>query len=179
MKPVLHRLTKIFRHGIAAYCCFLLSLTAGCVERVYVQLSNAMAPTIKAGDRVIIDPAAYKERAPARWDVILFSHPEARGSDSKSLMRVVGLPGEVIQLQGDDILLGGRQLLAPPLLENIRYRTVSVSSPSTSKKGHARPVYPLTIPENCYFVLGDNCLESYDSRFWGVLRRDDILGKGL
>lgn len=160
---------------LLAYSC--MTLLAGCNTRYYVQKAVAMEPTIKAGERVKVDLGAYKQHAPERWDIVIFKHPENPGDDSPSMMRVVGLPGETIQMQPEAIIINGQPLEIPPKLRTLTYGSVKPPVPSISKAGQPLPAYPLKIPDNCYFVLGDNFLQAYDSRFWGALPDKAILGK--
>lgn len=163
---------------LLVYFCWV-TLLAGCNTRRYVERAAAMEPTIKAGQRVEVDLAAYKPHAPERWDIVIFKHPENPGDDSPSMMRIVGLPGETIQMQPAGIIIDGQPLEIPPKLRTLAYGSLKLPVPSTNKTGQPPPAYPLKIPDNCYFVLGDNTPNAYDSRFWGVLPGKAILGKVL
>lgn len=142
-------------------------LSTGCHRQVYVQTSVAMEPTIKPGDRVKVDTAAYKHSVPARWDIIIFRFPEGR--NTLATMRVVGLPGETIEVEEDGIVVNGAPLAPPASMRGIRYRPVSSVNPNVR--------YPLAIPEKSCFVLGDNSSHARDSRFWGPLSVNEIVGK--
>ena len=178
MKANLIRLDQRLRAvgWLLAYSC-CMTLVAGCNTRHYVERAVAMEPTIKAGQRVKVDLAAYKQHAPERWDIVIFKHPESPGDDSPSMMRIVGLPGETIQMQPDGIIIDGEPLEIPPKLKTLTYGSIKPPFPSISKTGQPLPAYPLKIPDSSYFVLGDNSLQAYDSRFLGVLTGKAILGK--
>ena len=145
---------------------------------MYVEKANAMEPTIKVGQRVTLDMRAYKSHAPGRWEVVAFKHPESGDPKHEpfSIMRIVGLPGETIQIEPTDVIINGQRLEVPSQLKHLKYGGIKAES-SRTKTGRALPVYPLTIPQGCYFVLGDNSEVAYDSRFWGVLSADAIVGK--
>ncbi len=136
-----------------------------------------MAPTIKAGERVKIDYTAYAVTSPKRWDVIAFTPPLS--SNSVFIMRVVGLPGETVAFT-NGITVNGQSLAPPPALSNI-YHTADFKLPAfldidPPPKGLISP-QPCLVPENSYFVLGDNAANARDSRYWGPVSKTNILGR--
>ena len=116
-----------------------------------------MEPNLYTGQRVLVLKSAYWFGDPQRGDVIIFTSPA--DPDRTLIKRVIGLPGENISIIGGDVYIDGS-----PLAE-----------PYTQGNSHA---YPLTaIPDDSYFVMGDNRERSTDSRNWGVLPRENIIGK--
>ena len=148
--------------------CYALAAVS-CHQGSYIQQSVSMEPTIKTGDRVKVDRSAYHRSTPARWDIVLFRFPSA-ADRPLTIMRIVGLPGETIEMTANGMLVNKFPLKLPPDLK-VNYRDIE----SSLIKG--KPQYPLVVPENQYFVLGDNVSHSTDSRFWGPLSSNDILGK--
>jgi signal peptidase I len=124
-----------------------------------------MAPTIKKGETVTVDYAAYAVGAPMRWDVIAFVPPMF--TNQVWLMRIVGLPGESVAFAGGSVTVGGRLLALPSRIANVTYVPV----------GQFGVTSPFVVPNHCYFVLGDNSTNSNDSRFWGALPRANVLGR--
>ncbi len=139
--------------------------------------TGGMAQTILVGDRLLVDNAAYgvrfpwtearlfHARAPARGEMITFLYPK----DPRNifLKRVIGLPGETVAINGRTVLIDGR-----PLAEPYAYFL-------TGQDGGADATDwgPEVVPPNSYFVLGDNRDNSKDSRYWGFLPADNVLGQ--
>jgi signal peptidase I len=117
----------------------------------------SMEPTIYDGQGVMKFRVAYWFGSPQRGDVITFDHPqEERGL----IKRVIALPGEWVQVTKDYVYINGEPLEEPYI------------------KGENRPVYPRTqVPEDSYFVMGDNRSHSTDSRVWGMVPRENITGR--
>lgn len=157
-----------------------LVLTLGsCSKKKYHVPTSAMDPTIPAGTDVVVDRRAYRSADPVRWDIVTFEPPASvfpAGAPSTKqiwIMRVVGMPGESIDFRGAEILIGDQPLKLPPsLLKGVSYvgvEAMKMGLPSSKGK--------ITLAANEYFVLGDNTMNSNDSRFWGALPRSHILGK--
>ena len=131
-----------------------------------------MAPTIKPNEVVSADMAAYKSTSPKRWDVVVFQPtPVPEKEKDFWMMRVVGLPGETIEISEQGVNINGQSPSRPASLNEINYSPVS-----EIVKGKAVS-FPFTIPDGTCFVLGDNVNNSFDSRFWGALPMDSIKGK--
>ena len=111
-----------------------------------------------------------------RGDVIVFKYPEE--PDRDYIKRVIGLPGETVEMKNKKIFINGVPLeepyvhfLEPPSTETDVHEITSID---------VRERYgPVTVPPNQYFVMGDNRDNSQDSRYWGFLQRDYIKGKAL
>jgi signal peptidase I len=111
-----------------------------------------------------------------RGDVIVFKYPEE--PDRDYIKRVIGLPGETVELRAKKIYINGAPLdepyvhfLEPPSTETDLHEVTSID---------VRERYgPVTVPPDQYFVMGDNRDNSQDSRYWGFLRRDYVKGKAL
>jgi signal peptidase I len=141
--------------------------------------SGSMEPTLMGEgrrDRVVVNRLAYQWGEPGRGDIIVFEVPEGEPSISvdgqpvKDLIkRVVGLPGETVELRDGEVFIDGEKLDEPYLPEGTR---TDPSDPSKST---------FVIPEDCVFVLGDNRTASRDARYWQhpCVPEDDIVGKAF
>jgi signal peptidase I len=126
-------------------------------------VGNSMAGKIKSGQEILIDKMSYELRDIRRFDVIVY-RSGSTGDDEFVIKRVIGLPGETIQIVDSKIYIDGTQL------EDTYYKG-SYESGSVSEK--------LTIGEDEYFVMGDNRNLSQDSRFEyvGNVKKSDIVGR--
>lgn len=126
--------------------------------------TEAMAPTLRTGDRVLA-LMYFHLRDPERGDVVVFRSPG--GSRSFNLKRVVGLPGETLTLLGNEVLVDGQREVD---------KWGRNQHPSTSS---GRPPVVVTVPIDGVFVMGDNRPNSYDSRHFGVVPLDSVFGRAL
>ena len=117
-------------------------------------------------DRVVANRLVYRLHEPRRGDIVVFKAPArveaACGASGAFVKRIVGLPGEKLSMRNGVVLINGASLVEPWLQEAYR--------------GHESGDWP-RIAGDTYFVLGDNRALSCDSRRWGVIRRDDIIGR--
>jgi signal peptidase I len=167
--------TEVMKLGIVAVA-LVATVLCGC--RDAVQASSSMAPTIKAGERVKVDHTAYAVTSPKRWDVIAFTPPF--DSNAVFIMRVVGMPGETVAFASNVITVNSQPLLPPPSLSNIYlkadYELPAFPGPNPPLRGLVTPP-PYLVPQNSYFVLGDNLTNAHDSRYWGAVSATNILGR--
>ena len=119
-----------------------------------------MAPTLSAGDRLLLNRLAYLHREPSRGDLVVLNDPE---TGEMIVKRIVGLPCETVFIQNETTYVNGRRLFEPYAASKLRYVT-------------ATPGKATTVPRNYYFVLGDNRNRSLDSRTFGSVPRESILG---
>jgi len=133
--------------------------------------STAMAPTLQAGDRVLVVKSSLLTGPVERGEIIVFRHPEtiscpAGSSGAEDLVkRVIGLPGETIRSVGGSIYINGRQLHEAGWYDP-RFRQVG-----------SRQIPRTTIPPGHFFVMGDNRVNSCDSRSFGAVAGSTIVGK--
>ena len=120
----------------------------------------SMEPRVHSGELVLINTLAYKLGEIHRGDVVAFRHDAP--TPETYIKRVVGLPGERVEVRDGVVNIDGRPLAEP----YVRF---------TDRRSAAA----VTVPPHAYYVLGDNRAESDDSRTWGVLRDGDVVGKAL
>ena len=122
--------------------------------------SVSMRETLYAGDFVYVNKLAYKFGAePGRGDVVVFEPPVP--SDEPYIKRVIGLPGDEISIQRGDVYVNGVQL----------------SEPYTKVKSHSDGSW--VVSEGAIFVMGDNRNNSSDSRAWGEVPIENVIGKAI
>ncbi|MEQ8970160.1 MAG: signal peptidase I [Coleofasciculus sp. C1-SOL-03] len=127
--------------------------------------SGSMEPTLQINDRLIIDKISYNFRQPQRGDIVVFSPTEAlkqQNFKDAFIKRVIGLPGETIEVKGGRVYVSGQLLREQYIEEEAEYS-----------------YGPVTVPENHYLVLGDNRNNSYDSHYWGFVPRENIIGRAI
>ncbi|PIV39209.1 MAG: signal peptidase I [Candidatus Omnitrophica bacterium CG02_land_8_20_14_3_00__42_8] len=130
--------------------------------------TGSMRPTLIEGDRILVSKFIYKFREPKRGEVIVFISPEDKKKDF--IKRLVGLPNENIQLSNGAILVNNAPVEECPLLKKQYYY-------NRGDFGAERQI--VTIPNDAYYVLGDNSLSSRDSRYWGFMPKKFLLGKAF
>lgn len=110
-----------------------------------------------------------------RLDIVVFKYPEEPERDF--IKRVIGLPGETVELRQKKVYINGRPLDEPYVhfLEAPNHGTDAEVTSFDVRERYG----PVTVPPDQYFVMGDNRDNSQDSRYWGFLRRDYIKGKAL
>lgn len=122
---------------------------------------------MRVNDRILIDKTSYLAALPQRGDVVLFLPPSAKpganfSKDFVDVKRVVGLPGEAIEIKNQQIFINGQSQAEAKLPKRLSIGQTS-----------------FVLAEDAYYVLGDNPNSSLDSRVWGPLPRANITGKVL
>jgi signal peptidase I len=167
--------------------------------------SGSMQPTILVGDRVFVNRVAYDLKVPfttlrlASWadprrgDIVVLVSPV---TGERLIKRVVGVPGDLIEVRQQRLIVNGRRAVYAPLRksdalshgiasfpieamaeETLEGRRHMVMAETVS--GPGSNVEPLRVPEGRYFLMGDHRDSSYDSRFWGFAERSAILGRAV
>lgn len=124
--------------------------------------SSSMETTVMAGDRIFVNRLSYVFGEPGRGDIVTFIYPD--DGETLYLKRVMGLPGETIQGKNGVIYIDGEPL-EHDFTQEISYDDFG----------------PFTVPEDCYFMMGDNRNDSWDSRYWQhtFVEKADIMGKAF
>jgi signal peptidase I len=158
----------------------LLAALAGCVTtytaylshryRTYYIPSESMLPTFEVNDRILAERASYSNTFPQRGDIVIFRPSErltemlqgAMPIDAKTVFvkRVIGLPGEVIEVRQGHVYINQQHFFEPYLTEAARYNWG-----------------PITVPPDAVILLGDNRNNAFDSHYWGALPQKNLLGR--
>ena len=122
--------------------------------------SGSMENTVMTGSRVFVNRQAYLFQDPQRGDIISFYYPD--DGETEYMKRIVGLPGETIEGRDGAVYIDG-VMLEEPYIREVSYEEFG----------------PYEIPEDAYFMMGDNRTNSWDSRYWlnKFLHREAIIGK--
>jgi signal peptidase I len=172
-----------FLLGLAILIAFLFKTFAA---QAFFIPSESMVPELLVGDRVVVSKVSYRLHEPRRGDVIVFDDPEPAPPDHPALpvkivrglleavglrqpstdefiKRVIGLPGETVEAHSGRVYINGRELVEPYLPRDI----------TTSDFG------PVKLSADQLWVMGDNRPRSLDSRVFGPIRRDTIVGRAM
>jgi signal peptidase I len=127
--------------------------------------SESMVPTLEKGDRVLVNKLSYKLHDVHRGDVVVFERPpnEPDNGIKDLIKRVVALPGETIEVRNCKVLINGTPLDEPYVKQWTRTCTFA----------------PKTVGDNEAFVMGDNRDDSQDSRFFGAISQNLIVGRAF
>jgi signal peptidase I len=121
---------------------------------------SSMEPTLHNGEFVIVNKLAYKLGEPKLGDIIVFHFP--RDPDQEYIKRVIGVPGDDVNIQGGKVYVNGREINEP-----------YIAAPPAYTDSH------WDVPEGQLFVLGDNRNNSSDSHSWGTVPLEYVVGKAL
>jgi len=167
----------------------------------YVVPTGSMKPTILEGDRVFVWKSAYQIRVPfsriklfstgvpQRGDVVVVRNPD--GGSIPFVKRLIGLPGDVVELRNETLYLNGKAMPAEfqPERKADDGETLLLGTEDLMGRKHPirilpdRPAFrtfgPITVPEGEIFVMGDNRDESRDARFFGSRPVTDLLGRAV
>ena len=146
--------------------CLGIPVAASMFWRLYKAPPDSMEPTIYKGEVLIVDMRAYKKSGPKRGDVVIYSSPEE--PKEVYLHRIVGLPGESIELKDQKIIINKAKLTDGWAIKVWHYNGGKLAR---------RGMKPIDIPQDAYFVLGDSAARSRDSRYWGCLPKKYLIGK--
>lgn len=202
LRSGLHRWWRSELRSIVALALVLFSIRSSLADWNDVP-SGSMKPTILEGDRVYVNKLAYDLKVPfTTWHLLEWGNPQ-RGDivvfysphDGKRLVkRVIGLPGDIIELRNDNLILNDNPVQYRPF-DGPSLRDLSASDrashlfatealpgrPHTVAAWPAVPARrdfaPVTVPPGQYFMMGDNRDDSFDSRYFGPVERRRIVGR--
>jgi len=141
--------------------------------------TGSMRMTLIEGDLILVNKFIYGAkipftnlrlpalRLPKRGDVIVFIYPEDKSKDF--IKRLVGLPGDLVEIKGGSIYINDKPI-AEEIFNQIYYY---------NRGQLALPGQMMVVPADSYFVLGDNSATSKDSRYWGFVPKNNLLGKAI
>jgi signal peptidase I len=159
--------------------------------------SGSMIPTLLIGDHILVSKLSYGLQwpgdcklkltfppvtcyttktlisfgEPQREDIIVFRYPEDEEKDF--IKRIVGLPGDTVEIRNKVVFINGKPLEDSAYTQRVDPGIIGGSINPRDNFG------PVTVPEESYFVMGDNRDQSLDSRFWGFVRAEKIRGKAF
>ena len=133
----------------------------------FIVNGQSMEPNFQDGNYLIIDEISYRWNSPERGEVIVFRYPY--NPTQRYIKRIIGLPGETVEVKDNRVTIIDKNGKEQVLNEDT-YLPLDDLTIGNSKT---------TLKDNEFFVLGDNRLSSSDSRVWGVLPRDNIIGRVL
>jgi len=160
------------------------------VAQAYNIPSGSMKPTLLVGDFILVNKLVYRFSEPQRGDIVVFKYPIDPNIDF--IKRIVALPGEEVEVRNNQVFINGKPL---PLIEvgrgeengvrkviyeevlpeGIKHKVQFYEDFPFSKRDFG----PVVVPPNHYFVMGDNRDNSEDSRYWGFVPRENIVGKAF
>jgi signal peptidase I len=135
--------------------------------------SESMQDTLLIGDRVLVDRISWRFSQPERGDIVVF-HPPFAGP--VLIKRIVGLPGDTLSANDGALYVNGRRLDEPYV------RREGGAPVPTQPFGNGMPwalAHAYTVPAGSYFVMGDNRVDSGDSREFGPVPRSQLVGRGF
>jgi len=150
-----------FLHDLSVAVLFCFFLIAFVAQAFRVQ-GSSMEPLLLDGERIVVNKFVYRFRPIARGDVVVFWYP--RDPSVSFVKRVVGLPGDLVEIRAGELVVNGLPVKEPYL--PARFRDDDNHPPSEVRKGY-------------YFVLGDHRRSSNDSRNWGEVPEKYIYGRAV
>jgi len=131
----------------------------------FIVKGDSMVPNFQSGDYLIVDELSYRFSVPQRGDVIIFKYP--KDPAQRFIKRIIGLPGEIVDIKNGNVIISkdGKSFT---LDEKYLFSDLKTYGDINT-----------VLKANEYFVLGDNREFSYDSRRWGNVPREDIIGKAF
>ena len=136
------------------------------VAEPFVVSGSSMLSNFHNNDYLIVDRLSYRRSEPRRGDVVVMKYP--KNTSEYFIKRIIGLPGETVMLQNGKVVIVNPQ---NPQGMTIEEPYLSSGTPTLGRPG------PYTLGNGEYFVLGDNRTASSDSRVWGILPENDIVGR--
>ena len=157
-------------------------LINGTIGQARVIPSGSMEKTLLVGDHLIMSRVGYDAgvpftnwhvplwRNPKRQQIVIFKPPYAP-NETDLVKRVIGMPGDIVDLRSGAVWINGMKLD-----ESYAVGKTEPAPPGYDSRAQLALTFPYHVPDNCYFAMGDNRGNSYDSRFWGCVPRQDIIG---
>lgn len=162
--------TKMEIYSLIKSIVFVLVIVFICREFIFTPVvvkGESMEPTFENDDRIIVSKISTIER----FDVIIFNAPN---KDEQHIKRVIGLPGDKVEMKDDVLYINGKSFEEPYLNKNNNIKLNKFTRDFTLEEltGNSK------VPNGYLFVLGDNRLKSGDSRKYGFISTDSVIGEG-
>ncbi len=142
--------------------------------------SGSMEPTLMINDRLIIDKVGYKFNQPQRGDIVVFNPTKAlrqQGFHDAFIKRIVGVPGDKVAIKNGTVLINNQPQKELYTADGGVTSLDACGSETTGGKPFLAE--PITVPAHHYLVLGDNRMNSYDGRCWGLIAQSDVVGRAV
>lgn len=172
----------------------LMSVFRSAVADWYTVPTGSMQPTIKEGDRIIVNKMAYDLKMPfsqlslhttgepKRGDIVVF---ESKAAENRLIKRMIGLPGDVIAMKDETLYINGKPVSFKVTKQNSQQLFATetfgfvthVIKIDKNRSKQLSSFGPIVVPDNQYLVLGDNRRNSADSRVYGFVPRHELKGK--
>lgn len=130
----------------------------------FIVSGSSMVPTFENGEYLIVDEITYRFEEPKRGDVIIFRYP--KDPSKFFIKRIIGMPSETVVLKDGSVII-----------QKTGEKPIALDQSYIKNWSDENATY--VIPENKYFVMGDNRISSSDSRVWGPLDRDLVVGRAI
>ncbi|CAD5928435.1 signal peptidase I [Planktothrix agardhii] len=129
--------------------------------------SDSMFPTLEINDRLVIEKVSYYLKSPQFGDIIVFTPPSqlqeiGYGADQAFIKRIIGKPGQIIEVKNGRVYIDNQPQFERYIAEEPHYQ-----------------LPPVKVPDNSYFMMGDNRNDSNDSHVWGFLPKENIIGRAV
>jgi len=138
------------------------------VAQPFIVQGSSMEPNFHTGEYLVIDELTYRNSQPQRGDIIVFKYP--RDTSQFFIKRIIGLPGETVQIKDSKVTIFNK---ANPQGFTLDETYLPPNTPTLGSDSK------FTLGSDEFYVLGDNRPASSDSRFWGPVPRNDIIGRVL
>jgi signal peptidase I len=175
------RIVKEYAEAIITALVLALVIRAYVIQAFKIP-SGSMIPTLLIGDHILVNKFIYGTKIPfsdrrvlifkkpERGDIIVFKYPENPKKDF--IKRVMGTEGDVIEERNKTVYVNGKAILEP----YVQHSDSSIRAGGNDPRDNFGP---LIVPKGSVFVMGDNRDQSYDSRYWGFVDLNEIMGKAL
>lgn len=161
---------RVWRHQQENLLLLVIALCLALLIRTFVAEpryipSDSMLPTLQMGDRVVVDKVSYRFHLPETGDIVVFDPPQrlqgmGYAKDQAFIKRIVAKPGQEISIQDGNVYLDSKPLAEDYIAEPPAYELSTVQ-----------------VPDDAFFVMGDNRNDSNDSHVWGFLPKEHIIGR--
>jgi signal peptidase I len=147
--------------------------------QIYKIPTTSMVPTLMPGDKIFVSKVTYGPKVPftplrfpgltkpSRGEVVVFIPPNDR--NKAYIKRLIALEGDAVRIKDGNIYVNGKQVVDARIARNYYY----------NQGEYAKDNKEIIIPKDKYFFLGDNSINSQDSRYWGFADEKDIVGKAI
>lgn len=167
MKPKTKRIIREYLESLLIAAALALLIRTFVVTPFKIP-TGSMEPTMIPGDKIFVNRFIYRFAQPERGDVIVFRYPENPRRDF--IKRLVAVGGETIQIDNGKITINDEEVNDPKIFKELYYY---------NRGQYGAVDKEITVPQDHYFVLGDNSGSSRDSRYWGFVPKKFLLGKAF